>query len=146
MCIKEIHTYQNTQFISTYQIEQDLKQIKILENAETIFYYILLVAGYFIIVSKCQQSPCAGIQTNLGEIAGVELTTVLGEPNTQFCGYRGIRYEQPPIGNLRFKVNYSDSEKNGFVFNLLIVKFDRRQWNRVHGMVFTMHPIMEALA
>lgn len=56
---------------------------------------------------KCQsESSCAIVQTKSGAVQGIELETVLGEPeNVPFCGYRGIPYAQPPINQLRFKVN-----------------------------------------
>lgn len=47
---------------------------------------------------------CPVIKTTLGDIAGIRQDTVFGK-NT-FCSYRGIRYAEAPIGELRFKVGY----------------------------------------
>lgn len=46
---------------------------------------------------------CNIIKTKLGNITGIRLP--LHFENGMFCGYRGIRYAEPPIGSLRFKVS-----------------------------------------
>lgn len=48
------------------------------------------------------ESDCPVISTKLGDISGIRQHTVFG--NGTFCSYRGIRYAEPPIGKLRFKV------------------------------------------
>lgn len=42
------------------------------------------------------------VKTESGEVQGVTAKTLLNQ--RQFYSFRGIRYAQPPIGNLRFKV------------------------------------------
>ena len=49
-------------------------------------------------------SDCPVIKTTLGNIAGIRQHTVLG--NGSFCSYRGIRYAEAPVGELRFKVSF----------------------------------------
>lgn len=45
---------------------------------------------------------CNVINTKLGKISGTQMTTLFDE--NSFCGYRGIRFAMPPVGDLRFKV------------------------------------------
>lgn len=45
---------------------------------------------------------CKVVNTRLGLISGVQLSTIWG--GKPFCGYRGIRFGQAPVGDLRFKV------------------------------------------
>lgn len=42
------------------------------------------------------------VETHLGRIRGSVLQSRLGE---RFYAFRGIRYAQPPIGKMRFKVS-----------------------------------------
>lgn len=58
---------------------------------------LLLVVNFFAIVIANPK-----ISTPLGAIEGAILTTRL---NKTIYAFRGIRYAQPPIGHLRFKVN-----------------------------------------
>lgn len=41
------------------------------------------------------------VVTSLGTIKGTRMTSYHGRP---FYAFRGIRYAQPPVGELRFKV------------------------------------------
>lgn len=43
------------------------------------------------------------VRTDLGDIRGNVLQTLLDKRN--FYSFRGIRYAEPPIGELRFKVS-----------------------------------------
>ena len=52
---------------------------------------------------RANKLVCPLIKTSLGDIAGIREQTVLG--NSSFCSYRGIRYAEAPIGELRFKVS-----------------------------------------
>lgn len=51
--------------------------------------------------------PCKLIETQLGKISGIALKTVpeKHKHHIDFCGYRGIPFAKPPIGELRFKVS-----------------------------------------
>lgn len=53
-------------------------------------------------ITKTETPECPVVTTKLGRISGIREKTVLG--NESFCSYRGIRYAEPPIGKLRFKV------------------------------------------
>lgn len=46
------------------------------------------------------------VSTDLGNVRGNVLQTLLD--NRDFYAFRGIRYAQPPIGELRFKVSLMD--------------------------------------
>lgn len=53
---------------------------------------------YFALLCKGEQT--IQIDTDLGEIKGIQMTSRLGE---NFWAFRGIRYAKPPIGELRFQ-------------------------------------------
>lgn len=61
------------------------------------------------------KSGCKLIETKLGKISGVQLTTVFG--GRPFCAYFGIRFGKPPIGELRFKVRWLHSFSSNSVPN-----------------------------
>ena len=41
------------------------------------------------------------VNTNYGEVKGIEKTSLLG---TKYISFQGIPYAKPPIGDLRFRV------------------------------------------
>lgn len=45
------------------------------------------------------------VKTESGPVRGVSLTTYL--KNKTYNAYRGIPYAEPPLGELRFKVNFT---------------------------------------
>lgn len=71
-----------------------------------IFVYFLVNASASKSIRKrcasIDESGCKVIETKLGKISGVQLKTVFG--GKPFCGYFGIRFGLPPVGDLRFKV------------------------------------------
>lgn len=70
------------------------------------FIWALVLFVRVLTISYAQESTdtfsCPVINTTLGSISGVRQQTVLGSED--FCSYRGIRYAQPPVDQLRFKV------------------------------------------
>lgn len=53
------------------------------------------------------------VKTESGRIRGVQQTTVLN--NKKFIAYKGIPYAKPPVGNLRFKVQFK-AQRSTFLF------------------------------
>lgn len=51
---------------------------------------------------RCDRNEYPEVVTNLGKIKGSNMVSHHGKP---FYAFRGIRYAQPPVGELRFKVN-----------------------------------------
>uniref|UniRef100_A0A1B0G120 Carboxylic ester hydrolase n=1 Tax=Glossina morsitans morsitans TaxID=37546 RepID=A0A1B0G120_GLOMM len=51
-------------------------------------------------VGLCRSQATIEVNTDLGKIKGLEMTSRLGE---KFWSFRGIPYAQPPIGDLRFQ-------------------------------------------
>uniref|UniRef100_A0A1A9WY11 Carboxylic ester hydrolase n=1 Tax=Glossina brevipalpis TaxID=37001 RepID=A0A1A9WY11_9MUSC len=51
-------------------------------------------------IGLCSSQATIEVNTDLGKIKGLEMTSRLGE---KFWSFRGIRYGQPPIGDLRFE-------------------------------------------
>lgn len=66
------------------------------------FFTITWLSDSHQILLFDEPNGCKVIETDLGQIRGTPLTTVFG--GKPFCGYRGIKYGQPPVGDLRFKV------------------------------------------
>ena len=66
------------------------------------FTFIVLAVGSDERVYSTVESGCKVVKTKIGLIDGVRLRTIWA--GNSFCGYRGIRFGQPPLGDLRFKV------------------------------------------
>lgn len=72
----------------------------------------LLVYGLVaIIIGLCEQVRCDDypeVATSLGTIKGTRMLSYHGKA---FSAFRGIRYAQPPVGELRFKVSLCDFQE-----------------------------------
>lgn len=77
-------------------------ELKFLFGIFLCFTFIVLAVGSDDRVYSAVESGCEVVKTKLGLISGVRLRTIWG--GNSFCGYRGIRFGQPPVGDLRFKV------------------------------------------
>lgn len=51
---------------------------------------------------SCDRNEYPEVATDLGNIKGSNMVSHHGKP---FFAFRGIRYAQPPVGELRFKVS-----------------------------------------
>lgn len=72
-----------------------------------LFIVVILICVFFDnsygrVLSKESELPV--INTNLGQIRGRVLESRLGKP---FIAFRGIRYAEAPINDLRFKVFFA---------------------------------------
>lgn len=68
-----------------------------------LFYVTVSLTAQTVHRYSVNKLNCPVIKTKLGNISGIREQTVLG--NSSLCAYRGIRYGEPPVGKLRFKVS-----------------------------------------
>ncbi|XP_055305807.1 carboxylic ester hydrolase-like [Sitodiplosis mosellana] len=76
----------------------------VLKNSFEFFLYLLFIIlgiGSGERVCSNVEFGCKVVKTKLGQIGGVQLSTIWG--GNSFCGYRGIPFAQSPTGDLRFK-------------------------------------------
>lgn len=76
------------------------KRIKFIFGTTMATYSTYL--SLFLFICFCQAQDGLIVQTNLGAVKGITMTSTEGH---KFYAYRGIPYAQPPLGNLRFRVS-----------------------------------------
>lgn len=65
-----------------------------------------VVLGVMSLYEQTSGNSYPEVITSLGTIRGTEMTSY--HHGKSFSAFRGIRYAQPPVGELRFKVSLSD--------------------------------------
>lgn len=88
------------------------------------------------------------VQTEYGPVRGQLKSTMFdGKP---YYSFRGIRYAQPPLTHLRFKVFHSTLNVHILTENLqyflLIVRVYSHHSHRYHGLKLSMHSNLETSA
>lgn len=68
------------------------------------FYFSVI---FLLIKYSAQFTPTEVIKTDKGSIRGKILRSVA--KNIPFSSYEGVPYGKPPVGRLRFQVNYISS-------------------------------------
>lgn len=65
------------------------------------------------------------VETENGSIRGIRMNTLLQKRD--YFSFRGIRYAEPPVGELRFKVNLICLSKTFSFFSILLFYINRHQ-------------------
>lgn len=90
-------------------------------NFPILLWLKLAVVLHFELINLVWSKSCSSVSSecsvkikHLGQVSGIQLNTVFG--GKPFCGYKGIRFGQAPVGDLRFKVCYGYLKEKIFIF------------------------------